>query len=48
MEEKRGKSKAKEKEKKHSNPPAAFSQFPLRLGPSRAHSATTIQCFSSL
>lgn len=30
------------------NPPTPCSQFPLWLGPSRAHSAAAIQCFSSL
>lgn len=35
----------REREKKNTNPRAPCSQFPLRLGPSRAPSATTIQCF---
>lgn len=34
-----------ERKKQNTNPRAPCSQFPLRLGPSRAPSATTIQCF---
>lgn len=40
--------KREKKKNARTNPPASCSQFPLRLRPSRAHSATTIQCFPSL